>query len=162
MATQVKPGNSNILLKVQAVNEYSGKQAIIKSDRIVLNAFSNDIIIGAKSTVALASSNEIHINSAGNMYLNVKDGSKVVIGKPGSATRKGDQPAVLGTNLSDFLDELMQLLITFQTVSSAGEGQAGPAVGTKVQELKRRYLTSSSENYILSDLLHIADNAKKK
>lgn len=159
---ETKPGNSNVLLKVQAVNEYSGKQILIKSDRIVLNAFKNDVIIGAKSTLALAASNEIHINSAGNLYLNVKDGSKVIIGKPGSDTRKGDQPAVLGTNLSDFLDELMQLLITFQTVSSAGEGQAGPLVGTKVQELKKRYLSSSSENYILSDLLHIADNAKKK
>ena len=161
MATQVKPGNSNVLLKIQAVNEYSGKQAVIKSDRIVLNAFTNDIIIGAKSTIALAASNEIHINSAGNIYLNVKDGSKIVIGKPGSATRKGDQPAVMGTNLSDFLDELLQMLVTFQTVSSAGEGQAGPKVGAKVQQIKQKYLSSKSQNYILSDLLYIADNTKK-
>ena len=159
--TQVKPGNSNVLLKIQAVNEYSGKQAIIKSDRVVINAFNNDVIIGAKSTLALGSSNEIHINSAGNMYLNVKDGSKIVIGKSGTATRKGDQPAVLGTNLTDFIEDLLQLLVTFQTVSSAGEGQAGPLVGTKVQSIKQKYLASTSQNYILSDLLYIVDNIKK-
>ena len=158
---EVTPGNSNVLLKIQAVNEYSGKQAIIKSDRIIMNAFNNDVVIGAKSTIALAASNEIHINSSGNMYLNVKDGSKIVIGKSGTPARKGEQPAVLGTNLSDFLDELLQLLVTFQTVSSAGEGQAGPRVGTKVQAIKQKYLSSRSQNYILSDLLYIVDNLKK-
>jgi len=150
---------ANALLKIQAPNEFSGKQVLIKSDRLVFNAFNNDIILAAKNTIALSASNEIHINSAGNTYLNVKDGSKIVVGKVGT-TRKSEQPAVLGRSLNNFIDDLLQLLTTFQVTTPSGEGQAGPKVAAQVQKFKKKYFRKKSPDYILSDLLFIADNRK--
>lgn len=150
---------ADTLLKIQAPNEYSGKQILVKSDRLVLNASTNDIILASKNTIAIGASNELHLNSAGNLYLNVKQGSKIVIGKSGK-DRKSEQAAVLGKSLSNFLDDVLQLLITFQVTTPAGEGQAGPKVAEQVQKIKQKYLKKGSKDYILSDLFFISDNVK--
>lgn len=150
---------ADTLLKIQAPNEYSGKQILVKSDRLVLNASTNDIILASKNTIAIGASNELHLNSAGNLYLNVKQGSKIVIGKSGK-DRKSEQAAVLGKSLSNFLDDVLQLLITFQVTTPGGEGQAGPKVAEQVQKIKQKYLKKGSKDYILSDLFFISDNVK--
>jgi len=146
------------VLHIQLPNEFSGKQVLVKSDRLVFNAATNDIILAAKGTIALAATDQIHINSKGNLHLNVEDGSKIVIGKSGSRTRKSEQPAVLGTNLQTFLEDLMQLLVTFGVTTPSGEGQASPRVNTEVQKFKKKYFNKKSKNYILSDMFFIADN----
>lgn len=149
---------ANTLLKIQAPNEYAGKQMLIKSGRLVLNSAENDIILASKNTIALASNGELHINSKGNLYLNVAPGSKITIGKSGTEERKSEQPAVLGTNTQLFFEELMQLLVTFKVTTPAGLGVADPSVNTKVQSFKKKYFDKKSKYYILSDLLYIADN----
>ena len=146
------------VLHIQLPNEFSGKQVLIKSDRLVFNSATNDIILAAKGTIALAANSQIHINSKGNLYLNVDDGAKIVIGKAGSKTRRSEQPAVMGTSLQTFLEDLMQLLVTFGVTTPSGEGQASPRVNTEVQKFKRKYFTKNSKDYILSDLFFIADN----
>lgn len=151
---------ADTILKIQAPNEYAGKQAIITSDRLVFNARLGDLILSARNTIALSANNEIHINSAGNMYLNAKDGSKITIGKSGTKTRKSEQPAILGNNQTELLEDLLDLLLTFQVVTPNGEGQAGPDVAAKVSQLRAKYLTEGTSSYILSDLLFIADNIK--
>lgn len=149
-------------LKLQAPNEYSGKQILIKSDRLVFNSFTSDILLASKNSIALSANGEIHINSAGNLYLNVKQGSKITIGKVDSKNRKTEQEAVLGKNLKNLLEDILQLLVTFQVVTPSGEGQAGPDVATKVNKLKRDYLADAGKDtYILSDILYIASNFKK-
>lgn len=150
-------------LKITPPNEYSSKQILIKSDRLVFNAFTSDILMGSKNTIALAANGEIHINSAGNLYLNVKQGSKIIIGKVDSKNRKTEQEAVLGNNLKNLLDDILQLLTTFQVITPSGEGQAGPDVAAKVSKLKTEYLKDpKKDTYILSDLLYIASNLKNK
>jgi|694.fasta_scaffold53648_6 hypothetical protein len=148
------------VLHIQLPNEFSGKQVLIKSDRLVFNAATNDIILAAKGTIALAANDQIHINSKSNLYLNVEDGAKIVVGKSGSKTRKSEQPAVMGTSLQTFLEDLMQLLVTFGVTTPSGEGQASPRVNTEIQKFKRKYFSKNSKDYILSDLLFIADNKK--
>jgi hypothetical protein len=127
---------------------------------LVFNAATNDIILAAKGTIALAANDQIHINSKSNLYLNVEDGAKIVVGKSGSKTRKSEQPAVMGTSLQTFLEDLMQLLVTFGVTTPSGEGQASPRVNTEIQKFKRKYFSKNSKDYILSDLLFIADNKK--
>lgn len=151
---------ANTILKIQAPNEYSGNQLILTSDRLVLNAKVGDIILGSRNSLAFSANNEIHINAAGNMYFNVKDGSTIKIGKSGTSIRKSEQPAVLGTNHLDLLEDILDLLVTFQVVTPNGEGQAGPDVAEKVSQIKNKYFTEGKPGYILSDLLFIADNKK--
>lgn len=146
------------ILHVQHVNEYSGKQIIFKSDRIVFCANGGDLILAAKNNIALSSDGEIHLNSNDDLHINVNEGSKIIIGKPGTKIRKTEQPAVLGTNLHNFLEDIMQLLITFQVTTPSGEGQAGPKVSSELQKIKKKYFTKKSKSYIFSDLLYIADN----
>lgn len=147
-------------LQIQTPNEYSGKQVLIRSDRLVFNASASDIILASKGVVAISAEDQVHINSKGNLYLNVQDGSKIIIGKPGSTTRKSENAAVLGSKLLNFVEDVLQLLITFTVATPSGTGNADPAVNTKIQKLKAKYLKPNSPNYILSDLLYIADNAK--
>lgn len=147
-------------LQIQTPNEYSGKQVLIRSDRLVFNAAASDLILASKGVVAISAEDQVHINSKGNLYLNVQDGSKIIIGKPGSTTRKSENPAVLGSKLLSFVEDVLQLLITFTVATPAGTGTADPAVNTKIQKLKAKYLKPNSPNYILSDLLYIADNTK--
>lgn len=147
-------------LQIQTPNEYSGKQVLIRSDRLIFNAAAGDIIMAAKGVVALSAEDQIHLNSKGNLYLNVQDGSKVIIGKPGSSTRKSENAAVLGGKMVSFLEDVLQLLVTFTVVTPSGTGNADPAINTKIQKIKAKYLKPKSPNYILSDLLFIADNVK--
>ena len=147
-------------LQIQPPNDYSGKQVLIKSDRLVFNAAASDIILASKGVVALSAEDQIHLNSKGNLYLNVEDGSKIIIGKPGSKTRKLENSAVLGNKLINFIEDILQLLITFQVVTPGGQGTADTTVNTQIQKLKTKYLKTNSKDYILSDLLFIADNAK--
>jgi len=149
------------LLKIQTPNDYSGKQVLIKSDRLVFNASTNDILLASKNIIAIGASNELHLNSGGNMYLNVKKGSRIVLGKAGT-DRKREQEMVLGKSLSNFLDDIMQLLITFQVTTPSGEGQAGPKVAQQIQKIKNKYLKKGSKDYILSDSYFIADNLNSK
>lgn len=148
------------VLRIQHPNEYSSEQVIISSDRLVFTALKSDLILASKNTLALSANHEIHINSNGNLYLNVNEGSQIIIGKPGTEIRSSKQPAVMGTNLKNFVDDVMQLLITFQVTTPSGEGQSSPKVNEQVQKLKTKYLKKNSKNYILSDLLFIADNHK--
>jgi hypothetical protein len=147
-------------LQIQTPNDYSGKQVLIKSDRLVFNASSNDIILASKGVIAIAAEDQVHINSKGNLCLNVKDGSKIIFGKPGSKTRKSQNQAVLGNKLLNFLEDVMQLLVTLKVVTPGGAGTADPEVSTKIQKLKAKYFKPNSKDYILSDLLYIADNIK--
>jgi hypothetical protein len=147
-------------LQIQTPNDYSGKQVLIKSDRLIFNASASDIVIASKGVVAIGAEDQVHINSKGNMYLNVQDGSKIIIGKPGSKTRKSQNQAVLGGKLLNFLEDVMQLLVTLKVVTPGGAGNADPEVSTKVQKLKAKYFKPNSKDYILSDLLYIADNVK--
>lgn len=147
-------------LQIQTPNEYSGKQILIRSDRLIFNAAAGDTIIASKGVVAISAEDQVHINSKGNLYLNVQDGSKIVIGKPGSSTRRTENAAILGSKMVSFIEDILQLLVTFTVVTPSGTGNADPAVNTKIQKLKAKYLKPNSPNYILSDLLFIADNAK--
>lgn len=145
------------LLKIQHPSEYSGKQVIIKSDRLVFHASTDDILLASKNIIALASGYELHLNSAGNIYLNSKDG-KVIIGKPSDPDRKGEQNAVLGNNLLKFLEDLSLILSTFQVETPSGEGTATIKVTQNIQKLKETYFNPSSKSYLLSDIMSIANN----
>lgn len=147
-------------LQIQTPNDYSGEQILITSDRLVFNAASSDIVIASKGVVAIGAEDQVHINSKGNMYLNVKDGSKIIIGKPGSKTRKSQNQAVLGNKILNLLEDVLQVLITFKVVTPGGAGTADPEVNTKLQKIKAKYFKPNSKDYILSDLLYIADNVK--
>ena len=147
-------------LQIQTPNDYSGKQVLIKSGRLIFNASSNDIILAAKGVLAIGAEDQIHINSKGNLYLNVQDGSRIIIGKPGSATRKSQNSAVLGNKLLNFMEDVMQLFVTLKVVTPSGAGNADPDVSKSVQKINNKYLKPNSKDYILSDLLFIADNIK--
>lgn len=147
-------------LQIQPPNEYSGKQVLIRSDRLVFNASAGDIILATKGVVAISAEDEIHINSKGNLYLNVQDGSKIIIGKPGSKSRKSENAAVLGTKLLSLIEDVLQLMVTFTVTTPSGTGTADPAVNSKIQKFKAKYLKPNSPDYILSDLMYIADNSK--
>lgn len=146
-------------LSIASPNEYAGPQRIISSGRVILHAATSDIILASAGTIALASDNEIHLNSKGDLRLNVKDGSKVKIGKIGGK-RSEYKEIVLGPNLQSLIEDLFQLLTTFQVTTPSGNGNASPDVASKIEKLKKKYLKAKSADYILSDFVVVASNLK--
>ena len=140
-------------------NTFSQEQHIFKSDRVILNSVKNDILLVAKNIVAIGAENDIHLNAGNNLYLNTKTG-KIILGKPTDPERNGDQQMILGDNLISLLEDVLQLLRTFQVTTPVGEGQAGPKVSAKVSELSKKYFSSKSPKYILSDIGYLANNKK--
>ena len=96
---------------------FSGRQVIISSGRIILNAGDDSIFLSSKSSVGIMSEGSIHINSAKPVVI---EGEAVHIGLGAR------QPALLGQSTVDFLRELLIYLQTLDIATAVGPGLCGP------------------------------------
>jgi hypothetical protein len=119
-----KIGILNPLTDPIDVSEYFNAQAILNSDRIVLNSKKDEVMIFAKTNVEISTKNIINLNADDRVHLN---GGRVFLG-----TVSGQLPTeniVLGGKLHDLLLNLMDTLHEFGTGLSSvvGSPEGAPA-----------------------------------
>jgi len=123
-------------------SEYSEPQIILNSDRIIFNAKKDSIFLFANKSIGLASKGTINFDVENYFIVNSKK-NYLGLNSPDE-----EEPAVLGGQLKDFLDDLMDLLEDVsgdlkQAESSCEGGKivmvnmAGKNIEERVKELKK-------------------------
>jgi hypothetical protein len=109
---------------------YLSNQCIITSDRVTLHSRKDGIYLFGKATVCLSSTGTINIES--NEALKM---SAPVI-ELGLNARLLGQPVVLGLELSELLDELIQALQVVAVALSKADGTSEEAVADSFDDIK--------------------------
>lgn len=123
-------------------NHYVGNQVILNAGRLYLNAKEDSILLSAKKSVGL---NAKTVNVDGEDYICL-DADKIYLGKGARAAKLPKEPVILGTQLEnwlnsllDSLDRLSSALTTASAVSGGPVTQlnaAGPALQATVTSLR--------------------------
>ena len=109
---------------------YLGNQCIITSDRVTLHSRKDGIYLFGKATVCLSSPGTVNIES--NEALKI---SAPII-ELGLNARHLGQPLVLGLELSELLDELIQALQVVAVALSKADGTSEEAVADSFDDIK--------------------------
>ncbi len=123
-------------------SEYSNPQIILNSDRILFNAKKDSIFLFADKSIGLASKGTINFDIENYLIINSKKNYL------GLNSTNEEEPAVLGGQLKDFLNDLMDLLEDVsgdlkQAEASCEGGKiimvnmAGKNIEERVKELKK-------------------------
>ena len=123
-------------------SEYSEPQIILNSDRLLFNAKKDSIFLISNKSIGLASKGTINFDVENYFIVNSKK-NYLGLNSPDE-----EEPAVLGGQLKDFLDDLMDLLEDFakdltQAESSCEGGKiimvnmAGKNIEERTKELKK-------------------------
>ena len=119
-----KTGNLNPLTNPIDASKYFNAQAILNSDRVVLNAKRDEIMLFAKTNIELNTKNIINLNADERVHLN---SSTVFLGTVNN--QLPTEPLVLGDKLHNLLLNLMDSLHEFGTGLSSviGSPEGAPA-----------------------------------
>lgn len=98
--------------------EYISPQIVINSNRVILNAFKDSILISGEKSIGLLSNDTINIESTNDIYLN---SNQILLG-----TKTNKEPALLGKKTVDTLNNIINVLSPLITALSALPGIAGP------------------------------------
>jgi hypothetical protein len=109
---------------------YLSNQCIITSDRVTLHSRKDGIYLFGKATVCLSSTGTVNIES--NEALKM---SAPVI-ELGLNARLLGQPLVLGLELSELLDELIQALQVVAVALSKADGTSEEAISDSFDDIK--------------------------
>ncbi len=107
-------------------NTYPGNQSIFNSDRIILNAKTDNIFLLSKDSICLSSGNSIHIN-VGDVN-NKSDDYKFIINSPkiylGLNTKGYSEPIAKGESTENIFNKILKSLSEFsnQVQSATGTG----------------------------------------
>jgi hypothetical protein len=119
-----RTGVLNPLTNPIDASKYFNAQAILNSDRIVLNSKKDEVMIFAKTNVEISTKNIINLNAGDRVHLN---GGRIFLG-----TLNNQLPTeniVLGGKLHDLLLDLMDTIHQFGTdiASAIGSPEGTPA-----------------------------------
>jgi hypothetical protein len=109
---------------------YLGNQCIITSDRVTLHSRKDGIYLFGKATVCLSSTGTVNIES--NEALKI---SAPLI-ELGLNAKDLGQPLVLGLELSELLDELIQSLQVVAAALSKADGTSEEAISDSFDDIK--------------------------
>jgi hypothetical protein len=109
---------------------YLSNQCIITSDRVTLHSRKDGIYLFGKATVCLSSPGTVNIES--NEALKI---SAPLI-ELGLNARLLGQPLVLGLELSELLDELIQALQVVAVALSKADGTSEEAISDSFDDIK--------------------------
>ena len=120
-----RTGILNPLTKPIDASKYFYSQAIINSDRVVLNSKRDEVMIFAKSNIELNTKNIINLNANERVHLN---SNTVFLGTVNNDLPT--EPLVLGDKLNTLLENLLDALYDFgASLSSAvGSPEGAPAL----------------------------------
>lgn len=108
-------------------NRYKGKQIVAKSDRIVLQAKTDSILLSARQSTSIAAQS---INLDTTQYIAL-DGPKIFLGS--KAKTEQDQPILRGTDTTGWLEELVDVLLKIsRDLSKITDPYSGVAILQKL------------------------------
>jgi hypothetical protein len=129
-----KTGILNPLTNPIDISKYSNAQAIINSDRVVLNSKRDEVMIFAKSNIELNTKNIINLNANERVHLN---SNTVFLGTVNN--QLPTEPLVLGDKLNTLLEKLLDSLYTFgislSTVVGSPEGAPAMDINSAAEGL---------------------------
>jgi hypothetical protein len=108
-------------------SKYFNSQAILNSDRIVLNSKKDEVMLFAKTNVEISTKNVINLNADDRVHLN---GGRVFLGTVND--QLPTENIVLGGKLHDLLLNLMDVLHEFGTNLSSVVGSPEGAPATDI------------------------------
>lgn len=130
-------------------NIYQGNQVLINSDRLVFNAKQDSILLYSEKSIGFSTKGNFHFdtdNSQPNKF--IVNAPKIYLGIKNLSTGElPNQPAVLGNELSEILDQILLLvemiLIDIDTnisyVVSTAPGKTSPGPDNKMIIDQRKY-----------------------
>ena len=122
-----KTGNLNPLTNPIDASKYFNAQAILNSDRVILNAKRDEIMLFAKTNIELNTKNIINLNADERVHLN---SNTVFLGTVNN--QLPTEPLVLGDKLHTLLLNLMDSLHEFGTGLSSVVGSPEGAPATDI------------------------------
>lgn len=133
-----------------AANQYIGNQVLVNGGRLFFNAKEESILLSAKESVGLNAST---LNFDAQEYACI-DAKKIYLGSKARASAMRE-PAVLGTQLENWLttllDTLESLAVSLSSATSVTGGPvtqlnaAGPELGAAVKSLKTQIILFQSK-----------------
>ena len=108
-------------------NKYKGKQLLGKSDRIVLQAKTDSILLSARQATSIAAQS---VNLDATQYIALES-PKIFLGS--KAKTEQDQPVLRGTDTTEWLEELIDALLKVSSdLSRITDPYSGVAVLQKI------------------------------
>lgn len=125
----------------EKINNFSGKQIMLNSGRLVLNADSNHLLLSAEKSINLNTPGSVNIDSKNNTIIKVGKDSKILLGDKGAT-----ESVILGdkflTDLQVFLQEMVKLStalvasgIPIPFTPNAGAASTAPTMATAAQNI---------------------------
>ena len=125
----------------EKVNNFSGKQIMLNSGRLVLNANSNHLLLSAEKSINLNTLGSVNIDSKNDTIIKVGKDSKILLGDKGAT-----ESVILGdkflTDLQVFLQEMVKLStalvasgIPIPFIPNAGAASTAPTMATAAQNI---------------------------
>jgi hypothetical protein len=125
----------------EKINNFSGKQIMLNSGRLVLNANSNHLLLSAEKSINLNTPGSVNIDSKNNTIIKVGKDSKILLGDKGAT-----ESVILGdkflTDLQVFLQEMVKLStalvasgIPIPFIPNAGAASTAPTMATAAQNI---------------------------
>jgi hypothetical protein len=125
----------------EKVNNFSGKQIMLNSGRLVLNANSNHLLLSAEKSINLNTLGSVNIDSKNDTIIKVGKDSKILLGDKGA-----DESVILGdkflTDLQVFLQEMVKLSsalvasgIPVPFTPNAAAASTAPTMATAAQNI---------------------------
>jgi len=105
-----KTGKSSVYTPIYP-QVYEGRQVIINSDRLIFNAKQDSILFSSNKIIGFNTNGSFHFDSEKNFIVN---SNKIVLGIKNTAdgaTIYGQEPAVLGNQMEEFISELIDAVI---------------------------------------------------
>lgn len=166
--------NVNLQLKSQQVgkqNNYKGSQLLLNSDRVILNAREDFLMLFGNNGIVMSSPNEIKIDSDTSVTLYGVSGvhlgcpTKVVVdnrntkvpsaGNYAQATTDSIyEPIILGQKLYDLLDDMIDILTTSEIVTPTGKGSFSQESLYKLKSIKARLPEMKSRAVFVDGISH--------
>jgi hypothetical protein len=125
----------------EKVNNFSGKQIMLNSGRLVLNANSNHLLLSAEKSINLNTLGSVNIDSKNDTIIKVGKDSKILLGDKGAT-----ESVILGdkflTDLQVFLQEMVKLStalvasgIPVPFTPNAAAASTAPTMATAAQNI---------------------------
>jgi len=92
-------------------NIYDDNQIIINSDRLIFNAKQDSILFSSNKVIGFNTNGSFHFDSEKNFIVN---SNKIILGLKNTADGAiiyGQEPAILGHQLDEFISELIDAVI---------------------------------------------------
>lgn len=132
-----KTGTVNPLTNPIEPSKYFNSQAILNSDRIILNSKKDEVMLFAKTNVEISTKNIINLNADDRVHLN---GGRVFLGTVND--QLPTENIVLGGKLHDLLLNLMDTLHEFGTNLSSVVGSPEGVPATDIITAAKSLCTS--------------------